>query len=110
MITSSVATSIQATSPLLGTGAAAGAASAAEAASAGAAAAAIDAAAAGAEAAVSCANDALEKPRAAQPRARMAMSFFMIAFRVCRRRAAPCGARSGAVIRYADRQRMKGPP
>src|SRR5690349_16727395 len=80
MMTSRVATIIQATSPLLATGAgaadaaadAAGAAS--EAAAAGAAATAE--AASGAEAA--CANEVPLKPRTARPRARVAMSFFML--------------------------------
>src|SRR5687767_11566537 len=78
-ITSSVATIIQATSPLLATGAAAGAA--AEAASAGVAAmAAADAAsvATGAEGAAPCASDGPAKPRTARPRARVAISFFMV--------------------------------
>src|SRR4051812_44299644 len=86
MITSTVETSIQAVSPLLATGvdaAAAGAAAAATAPEAGAAAGAaagvvVAAAAAGADAAVSCAVAMPAKPRAARPRARVAISFFMV--------------------------------
>src|SRR5688572_16702148 len=79
MMTSSVATIIQAVSPLFATGAgaaAADAASAGAAAAAGAVAAAVEAA--GAEAAASCASDAPAKPRAARPRAREAISFLMV--------------------------------
>src|SRR5262245_13171657 len=83
MITSAVDTSIQLTSPLLGTGAdaaaaAAGACADAAAAVAGSAAgAAVAAAADAAGAGWSAATDTPAKPRAASPRAREAMSFFM---------------------------------
>src|SRR5438094_1897398 len=86
MITSTVDTSIQAVSPLLGTGADAAGAAAVAAEAAGAAAAAAEApasaadaaaATAGAEAGASAALAAPAKPRTARPRAREAMSFFM---------------------------------
>src|SRR5690242_12586891 len=82
MMTSRVATIIQATSPLLATGAGAAeaAGAAAEAAASGAeaapGAAATEAAASGAEAA--CENAAPLKPRTDRPRTRVAMSFFMV--------------------------------
>src|SRR5687768_5257675 len=75
MMTNNVATSIQAVSPLLATGAEAAAAGA-EAASAGADAA--GAAAAGADAAVACANDVPARPSKARPSVMEAMSFLML--------------------------------